>query len=99
MEGGQRIKMINICTHCFTTCDTEEATGEMINFMNPGDEREEISSCCLAPVISIDHEDLEETAEQIEQSCFTFDEALDKFGNIAYYIAENLVYIPDYEEN
>ena len=90
--------MVHICTACWTTCDTEEATGEMVNMLTPGDEREPVSSCCLAPTLVIDHEDLEEIAEQVEQSCFTFDEALEKFGNIAYYIAENLVYIPEYPE-
>ena len=76
--------MVYICEHCWATCDIDE---------------DETSLCCYASTIHIDEEDLEETAEQVEQSCFTFDEALEKYGNVAFYIAENLVYVPDYEEN
>jgi hypothetical protein len=91
--------MTTICTHCWATCDTEESTEDMINFMTANDETDEVSSCCLAEVLVIDEEDLEEIAEEIETSCFTFDEALERYGNIAFYIAENLVYVPEYEEN
>lgn len=74
--------MVNICNNCYATCDVDD----------------EVSLCCFASTIQIDEEDLEETAEQIEKYCFTFTEALEKYGNIAFYIAENLVFIPDYEE-
>ena len=76
--------MMHICENCYATCDI--------------DEDENISLCCYASTIEIDEEDLEETAEQIEKYCFTFGEALEKYGNIAFYIAENLVFMKDYEE-
>ena len=56
------------------------------------------SYCCLAPVIQIDEEVLETIAMEIENTCFTFDEALEKYGDVAFYIAENLVFIQGYEE-
>jgi len=77
--------MTNICTNCWTTCDIDDET------------EEEISLCCRSSVLRIDEEELEEIADQIEENCFTFDDAWDKFGNIAYYIAENMVFIPEYQ--
>lgn len=90
--------MVSICTNCWTTCDTQEPDEDMVNFMASGALAEEMSICCLSDIITIDEEDLEEVALEIESSCFTFDEALERYGNIAYYIAENLVYVPEYEE-
>jgi len=50
-------------------------------------------------VIEIDEEEIENIADHIEKFCLTFDDALETFGNIAYYIAENMVTIPEYQEN
>lgn len=91
--------MTKICSYCNSTCDTEAPDESMINFLGGSAYTNEVSRCCMSSIIKIDEEDLEEIASQIEEKCFTFEEALETYGNIAYYVAENLVYLEDYQEN
>lgn len=100
--------MVTICKQCWASCDVDEPT-EMDDYYD--DELEDTISnleyqtsdygrslCCLAPVIEIDEEVLETISMKVENECFTFDDALEKYGDIAFYIAENLVFIPGYDE-
>ena len=99
--------MVNICRNCWHTCD--EIEDDLVRMSEYGEEgfldydevRNDlalISSCCSAGTIRVDEEDLEEMALDIDENCFTFDEALGKHGDLAYFVAENLVFIPGYDE-
>jgi len=98
--------MINVCKQCFSQCELNDIEDEY--FDDEVDVKPinleyaqidgTVSYCCLAPVIQIDEEVLETIAMEIENTCFTFDEALEKYGDIAFYVAENLVFIQGYEE-
>ena len=100
--------MVNICKHCWRTCD--EIEDDLVRVSEDGEEGffdydevddndlSLVSSCCSAGTVRVDEEDLEEMALDIDENCFTFDEALEKHGDLAYFVAENLVFIPGYDE-
>lgn len=84
---------------CWQTCDVEEYDEEVINLFAPDISNYKVSTCCHAGIITKDEEEIEEAALDIEENCYTFEEALGKYGNIAFFIAENMVFIPEYEED
>ena len=95
--GGEKV-MTSICTRCWTSCDVDEL--EMDLFEEEWGEPLSIqgSLCCHADTIFVDEEELDDIVNDIQNNCFTFDQAFEKHGKIAYYVAENFVFLPGYEE-
>ena len=91
--------MTVICQRCWASCDVDDNEDWAYDDDGMWDPIESRSSiCCHADTIVIDEEELEDIADDITNNCFTFDQAFQKHGNIAYYIAENLVFLPGYDE-